>query len=167
MLVVLAALLKGSLTPQDVKEILISIVSGTIGVERGYGMRQDHAKSKPVPPAAAVALALVLGLLMLNGCATSEPYAGPVGPPTLTGDEWYWPHGIDQRWTRETVLHVNNSTPEPLDAVLDCDSAFRHARKWPGSRFMLHVPPMTVQHILLDPHDHVCSLFPMEPDDGQ
>jgi hypothetical protein len=103
-------------------------------------------------------------VLLLHGCATTAPYVGPPGPPTLTGDEWYWPHGIDGRWTRETILHVNNSTPIQLDAVLDCDPQARHARKWPGSRFTLHVPPMTVQHVLLDPHDHVCALLPSDGD---
>lgn len=105
-----------------------------------------------------------LTLLLLAGCATTEPWTGPVGPPTLTGDEWFWPHGIDGRWIRETTLHVNNSQPTQLDAVLECNPSFRGARKWPGSRFTLHVPPMTVQHVLIDPHDHVCSLLPVESD---
>lgn len=103
-----------------------------------------------------------LPLILLAGCATTEPYVGPVGPPTLTGTEWYYPHGERQRWTRETVLHVNNSQPSQLDAVLDCSASFRGARNWPGSRFTLHVPQMTVQHVLIDPHDHVCSLLPVE-----
>lgn len=104
----------------------------------------------------------LLAALLLVGCATSEPYVGPPGPPTLTGDEWFFPHGLDGRWVRETTLHVTNSQSTQLDAILDCESAFRHARKWPGSRFTLHVPPMTVQHVLIDPHDHVCSLLPVE-----
>lgn len=170
--VLTVALIKGSLDGAAAKEVLQNIASGLIGGAVGFRVAQSQSKPPSTgqtppkgTPTLPIALLLVGAALLLSGCATSEPYAGPVGPPTMTGDEWFWPHGLDGRWVRETVLHVNNSTPEQLDAVLDCDPAPRHARKWQGSRFTLHVPPMTTQHVLIDPHDHVCSLFPLVSDD--
>ena len=105
-----------------------------------------------------------LALLMLVGCATTEPYTGPPGPPILDATERVWPHGIDGRLRRETVVHVSNPSEATLDTVLDCSpSGHGHQSKnWPGSRFTLHVPPRTTQHVLLDPRDHLCALLPVE-----
>lgn len=154
--VVVLGMLKGQLDGNAVEKIITFLSGGVVGVTMP---RRGDPRGGPGVTVAAIAVFIAF---FFSACATSEPYVGPVGPPTLTGDEWFWPHGIDQRWIRETTLHINNSQPTQLDIILDCNSAFRHARKWPGSRFTLHVPPMTVQHILIDPHDHICSLLPME-----
>lgn len=162
--VVVIALLKGALDGQAVKEVVLLLGGGVIGVTLPSRATPTAKPGTPtLPPALPMALLVGAALLMI-GCATSEPYAGPPGPPTLTGTEWVWPHGIDGHLRRETVLHVNNSQPTELVAVLDCDPPGHghRARNWLGSRFTLRVPPMTTQHILLDPSDHVCLLLPAD-----
>lgn len=154
--VVIVGMIRGQLDGNAVEKIITFLSGGVVGVTMP---RRGDPKGGS---GAAVAAMVVFVTLFLSGCGTTSPYVGPASPPTLTGDEWYFPHGINERWTRETVLHVNNSTPDQLDTVLDCEPSARHARKWPGSRFTLHVPPMTVQHVLIDPHDHICSLLPIE-----
>lgn len=99
---------------------------------------------------------------LLAGCATTEPYAGPHGPPTLEGREWLWPD-INGHLRRETTVFVTNREDSPLDAVLDCNphGSAHLSRNWMGSRLTLHVPPMTTQMVLLHPRDHVCNLLPV------
>ena len=103
----------------------------------------------------------LLTLTLLAGCATTEPYVGPVGPPTLTGTEWLW-LDINGRLRRETTLHVTNSSYAQLDGILDCTTHPKALRMWAGTRLTLHIPARTTQHVLLAPHDHNCSLLPME-----
>ena len=160
LIVVSMGMFKGILNGDAVEKIVTFLAGGVVGVTM-------PRRGDPKSGSGATVAAIAVFLAVFAGCGTTSPYVGPAGPPTLTGDEWYFPHGINERWTRETVLHVNNSTPDQLDAVLDCEPSARHARKWPGSRFTLHVPPMTVQHILIDPHDHVCSLLTLVADDGR
>jgi len=102
-----------------------------------------------------------LALLLLAGCATTEPYTGPPGPPTLEGTEWLW-LDINGRLRRETTLYVTNRNFDPLDAILDCDPHPKALRKWPGTRLTLHLPPRVTQAVLLNPHDHLCELLPVE-----
>ena len=103
----------------------------------------------------------LLGLAM-SACSYSVPYEGPPGQPSLDGIEHLWPD-INGKWRRETLQLVTNPNYEPLDTVLECDPEGHHGRKWPGSRLTLHVPPRTTIGVLLHPHDHLCSLLPVEP----
>jgi len=157
------ALQKHAVDGNAVEKIVIFLSGSVSGV---MTQRQPNDMPKPAARAAAVALLIIGAALFLHGCATTEPYTGPVGPPELTGTEWVWPHGIDGRLRRETVLHVANRTERPLDGFLDCDPPGHgsRARNWPGTRLTLHIPPMTIQHVLLDPHDHLCSLLPIDGD---
>lgn len=72
--VVIAALFKRAMTPQDVKEILISIISGTIGFtipSRAASAAPPAAKAG----AAGAAILLVIGtsLLFTHGCGHGTP----------------------------------------------------------------------------------------------
>lgn len=113
-------------------------------------------------------LSTALFALAAAGCSNLAPYTGPTGPPVLDGIERVWPHGIDNKLSRETILLVTNRNYEPLDAVLEC-SPHEHghqSRNWMGSRFTLHVPPRTTMSILLHPHDHRCELQTQNPESG-
>jgi len=157
--VVALGMLKGQLDGTAVEKIITFLSGGVVGVT------MPRRGDPPRPSGPAIAAIAIFMMLYFQGCATTEPYTGPIGPPELTGTEWVWPHGIDGRLRRETVLHVANRTERPLDGILDCDPPGHghRARNWPGTRLTLHIPPMTIQHVLLDPHDHICSLLPDGP----
>jgi hypothetical protein len=154
------ALGKGSIEGRDVKEIVLFLGGGIIGVTLP---QRAAASTKAASTPSVLPLILVAGALLFVGCANTSPYVGPPGPPVVDGVERMWPD-IYGRLRRETVLTVTNRNAEPLDGVLDCDPDTHHARRWPGSRLTIHVPPRMSYDVLLMPHDHVCYLLPSDGD---
>jgi hypothetical protein len=153
------ALQKRAVDGNAVEKIVTFLAGGITGAMTPRAPTADEKKTAT----AVVVFILVLGALWMTGCATTEPYVGPPGPPVVDGTERLW-FDITGKLRRETVLSVTNRDGQQLDAVLDCEPPGHghRARNWMGSRFTLHVPPRTTQFVLLDPHDHICWLLPAE-----
>lgn len=166
---VFAALMKGAVQAQEVKEIVLFLGGGIVGFTVPRSMHEVPPKpGAPKPPAGsgtAMAMLLVGAMILLAGCSYTIAYTGPPGPPTLDGVEWLWPD-INGKLRRETTQLVTNRNFEPTDVILDC-SPHGHGhmgRNWQGSRLTLHLPPRTTVPVLLHPHDHLCQLLPVEAD---
>jgi len=86
--VVALGMLKGQLDGTAVEKIITFLSGGVVGVT------MPRRGDPPRPSGPAIAAIAIFMMLYFQGCATTEPYTGPVGPPELTGTEWYGPTAL-------------------------------------------------------------------------
>lgn len=111
-----AGLMKGAISGADLKEVLILVGGGIMGVANSLRTSTPAKPSgPPLPPTGAIALA-VTGALLLAGCGTAPPLASwdrcttgrvidacnPADHPPLALDRRTWP-----------FPHIEEEPPQP------------------------------------------------------